>query len=167
MSRPDPGWYVRRLRGMSTAEVLYRALDAGRRVVWARRQVQPAPAGALPRGTRPERAFKSPLPAAASSQVAPEAAAALARAADMVLAGTWTVLGTPRTDSANPDWFRDPVTGRRAPDRRLAFRVHHRDEAETGNIKQVWEMSRHHHITVLAAAWWLTQDERYAEAAAG
>ena len=152
---------------MSTAEVLYRALDAGRRVVWARRQVQPAPAGALPRGTRPERAFKSPLPAAASSQVAPEAAAAVARAADMVLAGTWTVLGTPRTDSANPDWFLDPVTGRRAPDRRLAFRVHHRDEAETGNIKQVWEMSRHHHITVLAAAWWLTQDERYAEAAAG
>ena len=27
-------------------------------------------------------------------------------------------------------------------------------------------MSRHHHITVLAAAWWLTQDERYADAAA-
>ena len=27
-------------------------------------------------------------------------------------------------------------------------------------------MSRHHHLTVLAAAWWLTQDERYAEAAA-
>ena len=27
-------------------------------------------------------------------------------------------------------------------------------------------MSRHHHITVLATAWWLTQNERYAEAAA-
>ncbi len=27
-------------------------------------------------------------------------------------------------------------------------------------------MSRHHHLTVLATAWWLTQDERYAEAAA-
>ena len=27
-------------------------------------------------------------------------------------------------------------------------------------------MSRHHHITVLATAWWLTQDERYAQAAA-
>ena len=61
--------------------------------------------------------------------------------------------------------FYDPVTGRRAPDDRLAFRIHHRDEAETGNIKQVWEISRHHHLTVLAAAWWLTQDERYAEAA--
>ena len=91
---------------------------------------------------------------------------ALVRAADTVLAGTWTVLGSHRTDSADPDWFLDPVTGRRAPDRQLAFRVHHRDEAETGNIKQVWEMSRHHHITVLAAAWWLTQDERYADAAA-
>ena len=76
------------------------------------------------------------------------------------------MLGAPRTDSADPDWFRDPVTGRRAPDGRLAFRIHHRDEAETGNIKQIWEMSRHHHLTVLAAAWWLTQDERYAEAAA-
>ena len=61
----------------------------------------------------------------------------------------------------------DPVTGRRAPDRQLAFQIHHRDEAETGNIKQIWEMSRHHHITVLAAAWWLTQEERYAEVAAG
>ena len=76
------------------------------------------------------------------------------------------MFGTPRSDSADPDWFYDPLTGRRAPDDELAFRIHHRDEAETGNIKQVWEMSRHHHITVLAAAWWLTQEERYAEAAA-
>jgi len=95
-----------------------------------------------------------------------DAASALIRAADSVLDGTWTVLGTPRSDSANPDWFRDPVTGRRAPADRLAFHIHHRDEAETGNIKQVWEMSRHHHITVLATAWWLTQEERYADAGA-
>ena len=77
------------------------------------------------------------------------------------------VPGTLRSDSADPDWFLDPVTGRRAPAQQLAFGViHHRDEKETGNIKQVWEMSRHHHITVLAAAWWLTGEERYAEAAA-
>ena len=75
------------------------------------------------------------------------------------------MLGIPRVDSADPDWFYDPATGRRAPDSRLAFRIHHRDEAETGNIKQVWEMSRQHQVTVLAAAWWLTQNERYAEAA--
>ena len=36
----------------------------------------------------------------------------------------------------------------------------------TGNVKEVWELSRHQHLTVLAAAWWLTGDERYAEAVA-
>ena len=58
------------------------------------------------------------------------------------------------------------MTGVRAPDQRLAFEVHHRDEAETGNVKQVWEMSRHHQVSVLAAAFWLTGQERYAETAA-
>jgi hypothetical protein len=166
VSRPDPRWYIRRLRGMSASEVAYRTIDAGRRRIWARRQVQPGDAAGLPWDTRKERAFTAPLPATARAGVAPDAAPALIRAADSVLAGTWTVLGTARTDSADPDWFHDPVTGRRAPNDRLAFSIHHRDEEETGNIKQVWEMSRHHHLTVLAAAWWLTQEERYAEVAA-
>jgi hypothetical protein len=151
---------------MSATEVAYRTLDVGRRQAWARRQVRPGEAPPLPPGVLPERPFSSPLPASARASVPPDAASALVCAADTVLAGTWTVLGTVRPDSADPDWFYDPLTGRRAPDRELAFRVHHRDEAETGNIKQVWEMSRHHHVTVLAAAWWLTLEERYAEAAA-
>jgi hypothetical protein len=166
MSRPRFGWYLRRLRRMSVSEVLYRALDVGRRRAWARRQVS---LGATPPprpGALPERAFVSPVPVSARARIPAEAASALVRAADAVLAGTWTVFGIQRVDSADPDWFYDPVTGRRSPDRELAFRIHHRDESETGNIKQVWEMSRHHHITVLAAAWWLTQEERYAEAAA-
>ena len=60
----------------------------------------------------------------------------------------------------------DPVTGRRAPQDQLAFRIDHRDEAVTGNVKSVWELSRHHHLTVLAAAFWLTGDDRYAEVVA-
>jgi hypothetical protein len=166
VTRPGFGWYIQRLRGMSVSEVAYRTLDAGRRRIWAGRQVRPGDATALPRDARRERAFVSPLPASARFGVAPEDTSAVLRAADAVLAGTWHVLGTPRRDSAEPDWFYDPVTGRRAPDRQLAFQIDHRDEAETGNIKQIWEMSRHHHITVLAVAWWLTQDEHYAEVAA-
>jgi Heparinase II/III-like protein/Heparinase II/III N-terminus len=166
VSRPRAGWYIRRLRRMSPAEVIYRTLDAGRRKMWAQRQVPHGGAVALPPDTWTDRPFVSPLPASARGGVDPKAASDLIRAADAVLNGTWTVLGTPRTDSADPDWFHDPVTGRRAPHDRLAFSIHHRDEAETGNIKQVWEMSRHHHLTVLAAAWWLTQEERYAEVAA-
>jgi hypothetical protein len=113
-------------------------------------------------GVLAPRRFAATLPASARAEVPPDAAAAAVAAADRVLAGTWTVFGVTRTDSADPDWFADPLTGRRAPSDALAFAVHHRDEALTGNVKQVWELSRHHHLTVLAAAWWLTGDERYA-----
>jgi hypothetical protein len=159
------GWYLRRLRRMSTQEMLYRVLDLARRRAWARRQVPPG-AGPPAEGVLPDRAFTATLPAGTADRVSAQAAAAVIAAADRVLAGEWTVLGVNRPDSANPDWFHDPLTGRRAPDRELAFRVNQRDEAVTGNVKQVWEMSRHHHLTVLAAAWWLTEQPQYAEATA-
>jgi hypothetical protein len=151
---------------MSPAEVGVRAADAGRRWAWARRQVLPGTPARPPRGLRAVRDFRAVLPPLAAGAVPADAAAAVVTAADRVLAGTWQVLGTTRPDSADPDWFHDPVTHRRAPDRRLAFRIDHRDEAVTGNVKQVWELSRHHHLTVLAAAWWLTGDDRYATVAA-
>ena len=166
VSRPRPGWYLRRLRGMSLTEVAYRTLDVGRRRIWARRQVRPGEAPALPPGVLRDRAFVSPLPASARASVPPDAASALVAGCRRGPGRNMDGPGIHRADSADPDWFHDPLTGRRAPDRQLAFRIDHRDEAETGNIKQVWEMSRHHQLTVLAAAWWLTQEERYAEAAA-
>ena len=72
-------------------------------------------------------------------------------------------LGVPRADIRDPDWFHDPVTGRSAPKDRFAFRIRYRSEHETGNVKQVWELSRHHHLTLLSGAYFLTQDERYAD----
>ena len=85
-------------------------------------------------------------------------------AGDRILSGDWPLLGVVRTDLAEPDWFLDPVTGRRAPSDVLAFSINQRDESATGNVKQVWELSRHHHLTQLAAAYWITGDEQYAEA---
>jgi len=61
-----------------------------------------------------------------------------------------------------PDWFHDPVTGRRSPADRYAFRINYRLEEQTGNIKQVWEASRLQHLTLLAVAWYLTHDDTYA-----
>ena len=66
----------------------------------------------------------------------------------------------------DPDWFFDPVTGRRAPQLDYCFKVNHRAEDVTGNVKQIWELSRMHHVTVLAAAFALSGDERYADRAA-
>ena len=73
--------------------------------------------------------------------------------------GEWEVLGVPRTDLVQPDWFHDPVTGRRSPADRYAFRINHRSQEQTGNIKQVWEISRLQHLTLLATAWFLSRDE--------
>lgn len=162
MSR-DVQWYLRRLRRMSAAEVAGRALDVAHRRVWASRQVGAGDdAGPVP-GLRTTRPGPVPLPADLKESVPAHARAEVVGTADRLLAGDWRVLGVARSDIVSPDWFLDPVTGRHAPDGTLAFRIDHRDEALTGNVKAVWELSRHHHLTVLAAAYWLTGEERYAE----
>jgi hypothetical protein len=112
------------------------------------------------------RGFATPLPIDPVSAVPSAARRALVDAADRVLEGRSEVLGVPRIDLSVPDWFLDPVTGRRAPEGRYAFSINHRSEQETGNVKQVWELSRHHHLTVLSAAWSLSGEDRYAEVVA-
>jgi hypothetical protein len=76
--------------------------------------------------------------------------------------GRWDVLGVTRQDMVAPDWFLDPLTGRRAPQAEYCFSINHRDMTVTGNVKQVWEPSRHHHLTLLASAYAVTGDQRYA-----
>jgi hypothetical protein len=128
--------------------------------------VRAARRAGAPARTAGQRAFITPLPDTARAAVPEAAARAAIAAADAILDGTWNVLGSARSDIVDPDWFFDPGTGRRAPADRYAFRIDYRDERVTGNVKAVWELSRHHHLTVLASAYWLTGDERYAEAAA-
>jgi hypothetical protein len=89
----------------------------------------------------------------------------LVRTAGEIMAGRWEVLGVTRRDMVAPDWFLDPLSGRRAPQAEYCFSINHRNETVTGNVKQVWELSRHHHLTVLASAYALTGDRRYAERA--
>ena len=82
-------------------------------------------------------------------------------AADELLAGRWPVFDRLRQDMAPvPDWFLDPLTGVRAPQDRNTFAVDYRREDQVGNIKYVWELSRHHHVTVLAAAYHASGDAR-------
>ena len=152
---------------MSPAEVTWRARDQALRIAWSRRQVsrdQLAVATrplAVPRAAA-ERTFTRVLPPDTAARVPAEAKAPVVEAADRLLLGEWEVLGVARTDLKLPDWFADPITGRRAPSDRYAFRINHRSQEQTGNIKQVWEVSRLQHLTVLATAWFVTGDEAYA-----
>jgi len=158
----NPAWYLRRLQRMEPSELAGRVNDQVLRQLWrvappdiARR----ANAGLLP-GPRQPRLKPLPLPADA-----PQCAAErLIHSADQILAGRWRIFASDhQAFGERPDWFVDARSGKRAPAEMYTFAVPYRDEAAVGNIKYIWEPSRHHHLTVLAAAYYLTSDDRYAE----
>ncbi|AEY92267.1 hypothetical protein SHJG_7000 [Streptomyces hygroscopicus subsp. jinggangensis 5008] len=152
------GWYLRRLSRMGPREVAGRAGDAVRRRRW--RSAPPDCPDVT--GAR----FTAVLPAGTIAAVPPDAAKRLVAEADRLMDGRAEYFGVVRDDLADPDWWYDPKTGRRAPGG-YAFDVPYRDEETAGDIKQIWELSRHQYLTVLAAAYALTGNERYAERVAG
>lgn len=150
---------------MSPYELVARGRDQVRHWTFRRHQLRPGRTVAFRAPVRDQR-FSAVLSPRVSEEVPASAAQALVRAADGLLEGRWEVLGVSRTDLVAPDWFADPVTGRSAPRDLYAFRIDHRAEDRVGNVKQIWELSRHHHVTVLAAAWFVTGRGAYAERAA-
>lgn len=164
------GWYVRRLRRMSPAEVAWRLEDRARQEWWARRTfpVPDAVPGALsgPSGAAPPGPGRRGAVADAARNVPAATVTRVRVVADELLAGRGELLGVLRDDLAEPTWSLDPISGRAYPADRSAFRIDYRAPADGRNVKQVWELSRHHHLTVLALAWRLTGDERYARRAA-
>ncbi|MDH2388463.1 alginate lyase family protein [Streptomyces sp. HNM0663] len=158
VSAGSAGWYLRRLSRMGPREVGGRVGDAVRRRRW-RSGLPDCPSVT---GAR----FTAALPAGTLAAVPPDAAKRLLAEADRLMAGHAVYFGVDRDDLADPDWQYDPKTGRRAP-RGYAFDVPYRDEDAVGDVKQIWEPSRHQYLTVLAAAYATTGDERYAERVAG
>jgi hypothetical protein len=156
------GWYARRLAKMSPSEVFWRAHDKALQAALVFRQVHREQRDGDAEEAVRGRQFTAILPAATAARVPEAARTAVLTAADRLLQGQWEVFGVVRTDLLAPDWFLDPVSGRRAPESRYAFRIDHRSEDQTGNIKQVWELSRLQHLTLLATAWYLSHDEAYA-----
>jgi hypothetical protein len=148
---------------MSPGEIITRTQDEARRRTWERRRVRVGSSGSVPRTNAYARVFPTRLPAGTASTVPDAARDALLGAADRLMEGRWEILGVERDDLVAPDWFLDPRTGKRAPNDRYAFRIQHRSEAVTGNVKQLWELSRHQHLTLLAAAAFVSGESRYAE----
>jgi hypothetical protein len=160
-------WYARRAAAMSPPELAWRVRDTAIRAAWSARQVSREQVNRYPPGMAGVREFTAVLPPGSASAVGAAARAAVLAAADRLLLGECEVLGVVRTDLVLPDWHLDPVTGRRAPADRYAFRIDHRREDLTGNVKQIWEVSRLQHLTLLATAWFLSHDEVYARRVAG
>jgi hypothetical protein len=163
-----PGWYLRRFAKMSPAEVTWRIAEKARQQSWRRRQVKPG-AGRGKRDRAPllgSPHFEATLPQPATGLISAAEARSVMAAADEVLGGKWEILGVARKDLDAPDWFLDPVTGRRAPQAEYCFSINFKSESVAGNVKQVWEVSRLQHLTVLACAYAVSGCEAYAEAVA-
>lgn len=149
-------WYLDRVSRMSPAEIGSRAGVAVRQRYWANSRRRPDGLRSVLPGVRQAAvALERPGPAGARAVVA---------AADGLLSGRWKLFHLrPALVGERPDWFRDPASGAASCPATYAFAVPYRDEAAVGNAKYVWELSRHQATTVLASAWWLTGDDRYAE----
>ncbi|HWP43369.1 MAG TPA: alginate lyase family protein, partial [Blastocatellia bacterium] len=61
------------------------------------------------------------------------------------------------------DWHLEPTTGRRAPLDHWS-RIDYLNPDVAGDKKITWELNRHQHFVTLGQAYWLTDDERYADA---
>jgi hypothetical protein len=158
-----PTWYLRRLTRMAPREVAARAVVAARIHRWRKVLEEAGAAGAMTAVWLPRRRFVPVLPDQALAAVPTEARKALLATADELMAGRAEYFGVLREDMVAPDWSHDPKTGRHAPTDRYAFDIPYRDERSVGDIKQLWEPSRHQHLTVLAAAYALTGEEQYAD----
>src|SRR6266566_1174577 len=92
----------------------------------------------------------------------PEQASEIVRRAEQISRHRFDLLGYDHLDyGAQIDWHLDRVHIKRAP-RKFWFNIHYLDFEEVGDSKITWELNRHQHFVVLAKAYWLTGDDKFA-----
>jgi hypothetical protein len=159
----DLAWYCRRLRRMEVAEAIWRVHDVALKQLWRIRS-RKARSGACRPPRLVGRAFVGALGTVDRGTLPPAAVDRLVNTAQGVIAGRWRVFGRPHPAfGAHPDWFLDARSSRKAPSNCYAFDIRYRDEGSTGNIKYIWEPSRHQHLTMMAAAYAVTGESCYAD----
>jgi Heparinase II/III-like protein/Heparinase II/III N-terminus len=168
------GWYVRRLRGMSAREVLWRTGSELRDVADRLRAGTGRPIGPSASAS----AKGSAAPGFRVSGIRPGAWANAPRGsleagwcsrlrsrADAIAAHRLSFFSLENVDLGHPiDWNREHEAGRPMP-MGFAPRIDYRDYRVTGDAKVAWEPSRHHQLVVLARAYRATGDPGYARAA--
>jgi Uncharacterized protein conserved in bacteria len=148
-------WKLNRLAAMDRREIGYRAARQARATL-ERFGLFAAKVPARLDGAT-GRAWINPLPRQFDARK-------YCSAADRIVTGEFDVFALrPAQLGFPPQWNRDPKTGRIAP---LVFgkALNYRDPRIVGDIKYLWEPSRHAELLTLAQAWHLSQDERYAVA---
>ncbi len=146
------GWYINRLRAMSLEEMTARGSLVVKKQNWQRRKDWVAPQPSL--ATQDVWKLPSLTPETTSERQA------ILDEADRYLEGKYTLLNL-YFEEPQLNWHLDPQTKITAP-LEFALEVNYREADLVGNIKNTWEKNRHHHLTILALAYSLTQNEDYA-----
>jgi len=167
-------WYMRRLQSMSATELLWRVRSTFRDVLDRPRfalglySLQPPPlvqsqADAVKVDFRVGGWNDTPSHSPVISKDVESWNARLRDRADKILNHTLSFFSLADCHLGETiDWNRDHECGKKAP---LGFAgsIDYRDYRVTGDAKIVWEPNRHHHLVVLARAYALTRERRYAD----
>src|SRR5579864_1135878 len=87
----------------------------------------------------------------------------IVREADQICRHRFDILGFRDLDFGTPiNWHLDAVHGKQAP-RKPFHQVRYLDFEQVGDSKIVWELNRHQHFIVLAKAFLITREQRYAD----
>jgi glycosyltransferase involved in cell wall biosynthesis len=93
----------------------------------------------------------------------PDAERQIVAEADRLVAGRFDLLGFKDLNFGEPiNWLLEPVSGKAAPALHWS-RLDYLSSEIAGDKKITWELNRHQHFMKLGQAYWLTQDEQYAE----
>ena len=137
---------------MSTQEILNRSVLAVKKTCWRKRKqwIAPKPIFRIIDAWSPD----CPLTGAGDEMAFIEAEA------QKYLDHNFTLLNV-NFSGDEIDWHMDPETKKRCP---IAFGldIDYRNRDIAGNIKNIWELNRHHHLTMLAVAYAVTHREIYA-----
>lgn len=94
----------------------------------------------------------------------PEYVSALLAAADAICRNELSLLGHNFHFPNRIDWHTEPVTGRRFPLLHRSRLGQYLGSTRQSDLILFWELNRHQHLITLGIAYWLTGDQRYADA---
>ncbi len=148
-------WYFNRLLAMNPTELSWRVNQLVKKKVWKRNipNYRIAPHNFC---------FKSFLDIKEIDKISSDDKNALIEEANQYLDHYWLFFNFQKVKEEQINWHRDPLSGMVAP-MDFGFSINHRDEHKVGDIKVTWEKNRHHHLTILAIAFYITGDEVYAD----
>ncbi|MEO9946948.1 alginate lyase family protein [Paraglaciecola sp.] len=148
-------WYINRLSCMSVGEVIYRTKTKLFTTIEKRK-----PSAEVVISDEQINAITLKFLPHMASQKLPEGNPDVLKVADNAVAGKLQVFTEVLKFDSTPSWNMDPKTGVKSP-MIYGKTLNYRDESLVGDIKYLWEPSRHLHFPNLAFAYKHTQDKKY------